>query len=93
MSYSVSNNNIILTRGDTAKIQVTIKTSTGEDYIPAAGDVVRFTMKRFISDKSPVLVKDIPTDSLLPWLAQQFQGFIAFPKAPDISPYQYYMIP
>lgn len=64
MSYSVCDNNIRMTRGDTAKLQVAILTDSGDNYEPQTGDIVRFTMKRFISDKVPVLVKDIPIDTL-----------------------------
>lgn len=65
MSYSTSQNNISLTRGDTAKITITIETNDGSIYEPAEGDQVIFTVKRHPTDKQPILVKQIPTDTLL----------------------------
>lgn len=65
MGFSVSDNKIIMTRGDTAKILVSIKhKDTQEPYIPKEGDTVRFSMKKYISDKEPTLIKDIPISSL-----------------------------
>lgn len=64
MGYSVSDNSIVMTRGDTAKILVTIKKkSSGEPYEPQPGDTIRFSAKKYTSDKSPVIVKDIPIDT------------------------------
>ena len=60
------NNNIIqLTRGDTAKIVVTIKNANGTTYNPQEGDAIHFFMKKKYSDEDPVLIKTIPTDTLL----------------------------
>lgn len=56
---------ISLTRGDTAKIQVSIEIDD-EIYTPQDGDVVRFAMKRNFKDQEPVLIiKDIPTDTMV----------------------------
>lgn len=64
MSYSVSGTTITLTRGDTFKAQISIMDSNGEPYVPEEGDSVRFAMKSSYADSEPLLVKDIPIDTL-----------------------------
>ena len=62
MSFSVSGTTIMMTRGDTAKFQITIKyLEDGTEYIPLHDDTIRFTMKKYLSDKSPLIVKEVPT--------------------------------
>ena len=65
MSYSISGTNIILTRGDSLTAKISIFNQDGSEYIPVQGDSVRFAMKANYSDHSPLLVKDIPIDSLI----------------------------
>lgn len=65
MSYSVSGTTITLTRGDTFKAQIGITDRNGNPYIPAEGDSVRFAMKATYSDPDPLLVVDIPIDTLI----------------------------
>lgn len=66
MSYSVSKNRIKMTRGDTAIFKVSIDyLNTGDPYIPEEGDVIRFTLKKFLSDRTALFVKDISIDSML----------------------------
>lgn len=64
MSYSVSNTTISLTRGDTFVAQISITDSDGNPYTPSEGDSVRFAMKASYTDPKPLLVKDIPIDTL-----------------------------
>lgn len=64
MSYSTTSNNIKLTRGDTAKFKVTIRTRSGDIYDPVEGDRVIFTMKRRPTDKNIILTKEVPIDTL-----------------------------
>ena len=65
MGYSVSDNNIVMTRGDTVKLKVSIDyKSNGEPYEPVAGDIVRFSVKKYVSDKRPVIVKDVPVETM-----------------------------
>lgn len=65
MSYSVSGTTITLTRGDTFMAQISITDSEGNPYVPAEGDSVRFAMKAKYTDvPPPLLVKDIPIDTL-----------------------------
>lgn len=61
----VSGTTIRMTRGDTVKITLTLEDSEGEPYVPALGDKIRFAMKRKYEDEEPVLVKEIPNDSLM----------------------------
>ena len=64
--FSVVNNNIILTRGDTLLLKVDIFRND-QEYIPSERDSIRFAMKRNITDpdEDVVLVKSIPTDTLI----------------------------
>lgn len=66
MGYSVSDNKIMLTRGDTAKISVTVKyKTTGDEYTPQEGDHIRFSFKKYVSDKNTIFEKDVPIDTML----------------------------
>lgn len=72
MSSSIDGNAITLTRGDTLLLKVTI-TRDGEEYTPTSSDKVRFALKHkelkddksdFVDDE-PLILKDIPTDTML----------------------------
>lgn len=64
--YRIGGTSIILTRGDTLnEIPVVIKNADGSEYIPDYGDHIRFAMKKSYSDDEPLILKEIPTDSLL----------------------------
>lgn len=65
MAFTIEGNTITLTRGDTLKAVVTPKYKDGEDYVPAAGDVIRFALKRRYSDADVLIEKEIPTDTFL----------------------------
>lgn len=65
MSYAVSKTTITLTRGDTFKATVNITDSNGDTYIPQDGDTIRFAMKSKYTDAEPLIVKNIPIDTLL----------------------------
>ena len=63
--YSVSDNDIVMTRGDTVKLKVTIGyEQTGTPYEPVEGDIIRFSCKKYVSDKKVLITKDVPIDSL-----------------------------
>lgn len=72
MSSSVKKNKITLTRGDTLRVKVEI-IKNEEPYIPEAGDKVRFALKHpdMLPDKSdysdvePLIIKDIPIDTMV----------------------------
>ena len=70
--YSVDNNKIKLTRGDTLRLEVVILRNN-EVYVPTENDSIRFAMKRntingaktgYI-DKEPLILKTIPYDTLI----------------------------
>lgn len=57
---------IEMTRGDTAVLQLYLTYPDGEAYEAAEGDYIRFAMKKTFDDNvPPLLVKEIPTDTLI----------------------------
>ena len=65
MSYSVSGTMITLTRGDTFSALITITDLNDNQYIPMNGDRIRFAMKNDYNDETPLLIKEIPIDTML----------------------------
>lgn len=65
MSLKINGTTISLTRGDTLKILVDIRNPDGTSYIPVQGDSIRFAMKKDYKREEVVLMKNIPTDTLL----------------------------
>ena len=64
MAIKIVGKAIYLTRGDTLKLTVSIYCN-GEPYTPLEGDRVRFALKKAIDDTNPLIIRDIPTDTLL----------------------------
>ena len=64
MSASVNGHNISLTRGDTLRVQLHL-TKNDEEYIPVAGDSIRFALKKKVTDSEPLIIKAIPIDTLI----------------------------
>jgi hypothetical protein len=64
VSYNVSGTTITLTRGDTFMALVAIADSDGNAYTPINGDSIRFAMKSSYEDAEPLLVKEIPIDTM-----------------------------
>lgn len=60
----IAGTTITMVKGDTAVINVAIKTSSGEQYMPESGDIIRFAMKKEYSDPQPLLYITIPTDTM-----------------------------
>lgn len=58
-------NQIRLVRGDTLLTDVAIATVSDDTYIPDPNDKLFFAMKKNFGDAYPLLVKQIPTDSLV----------------------------
>ena len=54
---------ITLTRGDSLPLQFGLKIN-GEPYTPDPEAVIRFAMKAKYTDEEPVLVKNIPVDTI-----------------------------
>lgn len=62
----VNGTSITMTRGDTAMLQLYLTYQDEEPYEPAEGDYIRFAMKKSFDDSvPPMLVIEIPTDTLL----------------------------
>lgn len=61
----VSGTTITMTRGDTARISVNITDADGEPYVPEVGDSIRFAAKQNYTDANPLILIDIPIDSLV----------------------------
>lgn len=64
MSYSVKGTTISLTRGDTFGADIEIFRPDGTLYTPNEGDQIRFAMKQKISDPEPLILKDIPIETM-----------------------------
>lgn len=56
----VDGTTITMTRGDSARINISIAYEGGESFIVEYGDIVRFTVRRQYDDPEPALVIDIP---------------------------------
>jgi hypothetical protein len=77
---------IYLTRGDTARIQLTLSDDNGE-YTPASGDRIRFAMKRRMSDSYAILTEiEIPTDTLVLQIDPEHTQALPYSKT---RPYKY----
>lgn len=61
---------IIHTKGDSGlfRVRIDIKDSEGkviDNYQPTEGDTVRFALKKHYCDPKPLIMKEIPSDTLL----------------------------
>lgn len=65
----VQGTTIEMTRGDTLRVYLTLKDCNGDEYVPEAGDSIRFAMKKRYNDATPLILKQIPTDTLVLELA------------------------
>lgn len=65
--YKIDGTTISLVRGDSMATELTLKRKTnGEVYTPVEGDAISFAMKRSAYDRGePILVKSVPTDTLM----------------------------
>ncbi len=64
MSSTVNGTAIALIRGDTFISDLMIVDPSGENYIPTEGETVRFEMRKYKTDREPILAIDIPITSL-----------------------------
>ena len=62
---SIEDNTITITRGDTLETEVSVALSSGEPFVPAAGDKIRFALKSAYSDIEPAIIKEIPHDTMI----------------------------
>lgn len=65
MSYNITGSTITLTRGDTFEAIVSVTKTDGSPYVPIEGDSIRFAMKKNYDDPRPILVKSIPSDTMM----------------------------
>ena len=69
MSISIRKNTITMTRGDTLRVKVIINASDAEgnviEYTPVEGDQIRFALKEKYSDEYPLIIKDIPWNTMV----------------------------
>lgn len=87
MSYSIKGTDITMTRGDTLKATITL-TLNGEKYTPASGDSIRFAVKHQTktadkseyADASPLITKDIPTNTMTLTLSPSDTKSLGFGK-------------
>lgn len=74
----INGTSITMTRGDTLCVQVNL-TQNGEPYTPVEGDAITFAMKRSAYDSGePLLVKSVPTDTLMLELLPTDTATLAF---------------
>lgn len=57
-------NEIKMTRGDTLRATLRLVDREGNEYVPVAGDKIRFAMKKEYDDPNPIILREIPTDTL-----------------------------
>ena len=63
MSVKVKKTKITMTRGDTAKIDISLVNDNGVIYTPVEGDVIRFAAKKSYTDEQPCILIDIPIET------------------------------
>lgn len=62
---NIQGSTITLTKGDTLRVTLSLTDYAGNTYTPAAGDYIRFAMKRRYNDAVPLILKQIPNDTLV----------------------------
>lgn len=77
MGYKICGSTITLTRGDSLKAYVEM-TEDGKTFSARSSDRVRFAMKKSYEDAEPLLVKEIPTDTMLLSLAPEDTKQLSF---------------
>lgn len=55
----ITNDDIVLTRGDSADIIVNITDANGDAYTPAEGDVIKFTLKKNCETSDIIIQKTL----------------------------------
>ena len=60
----VSGSTIYLVQGDTLQVLISLKYGDGTEYEPEPGDKLRFALKMDIDDENPIIIKEIPTDTM-----------------------------
>lgn len=65
MSCTIKKNVIKLTKGDSLTTKISITDSEGNVYEPDSADKIRFAIKKNYDDEIPIIIKDIPYDTLV----------------------------
>ncbi len=60
----ISGTTIAMTRGDTLRVVLELKDENDNTYVPQSDDRIRFAMKKFYDDETPLVIKEIPNDTL-----------------------------
>lgn len=71
-------NTIMLTRGDTARIQVTITSADGSVYTPVQTDQIRFAVKKRYTDAEPLILINIPVSTMLLEILPEHTSSLSF---------------
>ena len=61
---NIKKNIITMTRGDTLRTTVQVFNVNGEEYIPSENDTIRFALKKTFDDEVPLIIKEIPYDTM-----------------------------
>ena len=61
----INDTTITMTRGDTLEVLVELFQPDGSVYPVQPGDRIRFALKQSYSDREPLLLKEIPHDSMV----------------------------
>lgn len=64
MSVVIKKNIITMTRGDTLRVKVVILNEDGTEYEPDPDDKIRFALKEHYNDETPIVMVDIPVDTM-----------------------------
>lgn len=80
MSVKINGTSITMTRGDTLKVIISIETEDGSVYDPVEGDSIRFALKTNYRQEEPLILKDIPLDTMLLHLTPEDTKSLAMPK-------------
>ncbi len=66
MSVEIQGSTISITKGDTLRVYISPRYKKSKlPYSPEEGDHMRFAMKKKYADETPLLIKEIPVDTLL----------------------------
>lgn len=79
MSVKIKKNTIIMTRGDTLNVKLSLCDTNGEPYIPGPYDQIRFALKKYYDEHSPLITKDIPVDTMVLRLESEDTKFLRQP--------------
>ena len=60
-----TSNNILITRGDTATIDISIKDESDQEYVLQPGDTLLFSVKKLPIASTPVLEKTLTAKQLI----------------------------